>query len=209
MRIGVLAVCLAATLGSTGVRAADGRDVGTRLLVLAGDGVPANDMPGFGVGLRWAWREGWYVGAGLDLVEFDYERPNDVLGIPSSEEIDGSNEFTRIRGWIERVYDEQDGGWSWSWQAGLGYAAVDPDEVQGPTTGGGTYDIVTDAEDELHVLFAAGVRRNLGDRWFLEVALHLEHHATEYTLTDRVSGVTGSIGSQTPWGASAGLNYRF
>jgi hypothetical protein len=38
----------------------------------------------------------------LDQVEFDYARPNGVLGIPSTEETDGKFDFTRVSGWIER-----------------------------------------------------------------------------------------------------------
>lgn len=97
-------------------------DAGARLLILLGDGEPANDMIGLGLTGRWRWRDGWYLGAGLDQVEFDYERPNDILGIPSTAEIDGSNDWTRVSGWIERRYDEEDLGWSWHWLAGVGFA---------------------------------------------------------------------------------------
>jgi hypothetical protein len=184
-------------------------EVGPRLLILLGDGVPANDMIGIGLTARWPWRESWYLGFGLDQVEFDYERPNDVLGIASPEEIDGSNDWTRLSAWIERRYGEEDGGWSWHWLAGLGFASVNTEDVTGPTTGGGTWDITTDASNEVHVLLGLGARRYLGERWMLDGTLHLEHHSTDYELTDRVSGATGTVSSQTPWGASVGVSYRF
>jgi hypothetical protein len=183
-------------------------DAGARLLVLLGDGVPANDMIGFGVTGHWVWRESWYVGLGVDQVEFDYERPNDVLGIASTEEIDGSNDWTRVSGWIERRYGEANQGWSWNWRAGVGFASVATEDVRGSTPTGGTWDIATDASNEVHVLFALGVRRGIG-RWAVDGALHLEHHSTDYELVDRISGRTGTVSSQTPWGASIGLSYRF
>jgi hypothetical protein len=183
-------------------------DAGARLLVLLGDGVPANDMIGVGVTGHWLWREGWYVGLGIDQVEFDYERPNDLLGIASTEEIDGSNDWTRVSGWIERRYGKEDQGWSWNWRAGLGFASVGTEDVRGATPTGGTWDIATDASNELHVLLAVGLRRGIG-RWAVDGALHLEHHATDYELVDRVSGRTATVSSQRPWGGSIGLSYRF
>jgi hypothetical protein len=184
-------------------------DAGARLLILLGDGVPANDMIGWGLTGHWRWRDAWYLGVGLDYVEFDYERPNDVLGIPSTEEIDGSNDWTRVSGWVERRYDEEDGRWSWHWLAGLGFASVNTEDVSGATPDGGTWDIATDASNEVHLLLGIGLRRSVGARWALDGALHLEHHSTDYELHDRVSGRTGTVSSQTPWGASFGVSYRF
>ncbi|MGH8309558.1 MAG: hypothetical protein ACRETX_07160, partial [Steroidobacteraceae bacterium] len=182
---------------------------GARLLILLSDGQPANDMIGLGLTGRWRWREGWYLGFGLDQVEFDYERPNDILGIPSTAEIDGSNDWTRVSGWIERRYDEGDLAWSWHWLAGLGFASVSTEDVRGATPTGGTWDIATDARNEVHALLGIGLRRYIGARWAVDGALHVEHHATDYELVDRVSGRTGTVSSQTPWGASFGVSYRF
>jgi hypothetical protein len=184
-------------------------DAGGRLMILLGDGTPANDMIGWGIAGRWRWREGWHIGLGLDQVEFDYERPNDILSIASPEEVDGSNDWSRLSGWIERRYGDENLGWSWHWLAGLGFASVSTEDVTGPTAAGGTWNIATDASDELHVLFGLGVRRYLGTNWAIDGTLHLEHHSTDYQLVDRVSGATGEVGSQTPWGASFGLSYRF
>ena len=38
---------------------------------------------------------------------------------------------------------------------------------------------------------------------------HLEHHLTDYKITDTVSGTTGKIGAHSPIGASVTLSYRF
>lgn len=200
---GVCGLCAAAHAGERPLA------VGLRTIVLLGDGRPANDMPGIGVVGRRHWQGPWHLGAAIDHAVFDYERPNDILGIASPEETDGSNDFTRVSAWLEQRYDLPDRRWNWFWTAGLGFAIVNADEVRGTTTAGGAWDIVTDAQDELHLLLSTGLRRTMGQRLVLEGAMHLEHHATDYELTDRVSGARGSIGSQTPYGFSFGLSYRF
>lgn len=200
----------AALLGPLSAAAEDDRfELGLRGLIILGDGRPANDMLGASVAGRFRWKDGWYLGVGLDSVTFDYERPYDVLGISSTEEVDGTNDFRRVSGWIERRYDRDGRSWSWFWAAGLGLASVDAEIVRGSTLAGGTYDIATDAKDEVHVMLSAGIRRAAGARWALDGTLGLEHHSVDYQLTDRISGATGAIGSQTPLSLSIGISRRF
>ena len=142
-------------------------EIGFRPLVLASQGEPSNDMLGGGVVGTWHWRDDWFFGTALDLMNFDYESQQNALGIaqdPDVKAIDGSNSFTRVSGWIERRYG---GGspWDWFWSAGLGYATVDADIVAGDTASGGTFNIITDASDEIHLMGSVGVRRPLGERW--------------------------------------------
>lgn len=67
----------------------------------------------------------------------------------------------------------------------------------------------TAADDETHFMVGGGLRRSFGQHWALEAALTVQHHTTDYQLTDLVSGATGSIGSQTPYGLTLGISYRF
>lgn len=106
-------------------------------------------------------------------------------------------------------YDEGDLGWSWHWLAGLGFASVSTEDVRGATPAGGTWDIATNASNEVHALLGIGLRRYIGARWVVDGTLHVEHHATDYELVDRVSGRRGTVSSQTPWGATLGVSYRF
>jgi hypothetical protein len=187
----------------------DRLEVGVRAILLASQGEPSNDMPGGGFAVRWHWKDAWRIGAGVERFSFDYERPHRALGIsqdPALKVIDGSNRATRVSGWIERRY-ERDGAWVWFWTAGLGYASVSADDVSGPTGSGGSFDIVTNASDELQVLSSIGLKRPMGARWMLEGALHLEQHFSNYELQDRVSGATGKIGPHTPVGLSFGFSY--
>ncbi|HSG63678.1 MAG TPA: hypothetical protein VLD39_01695 [Gammaproteobacteria bacterium] len=187
------------------------REIGIRPLVLASQGEPANDMLGIGIVGTWQWRDDWFLGAAVDSLNFDYERPQSQLGLsqePSLAAIDGSNTLTRLAGWVERRYD-LDGSWDWFWTAGLAFASVDADVVSGPTASGGTFDIATEADNEIHLLGSAGLRRPLGNQWIFSATFHLEHHLTDYRLVDRVSGATGKIGSHTPVGVSATFSYRF
>jgi hypothetical protein len=206
-------VLLAVLSVITSIAAAQDRqfEIGFRPMVLASQGEPSNDMLGGGVVGTWHWRDDWFFGAALDSMDFDYERPQRVLGIlqdPDVKTIDGSNSFTRLSGWIERRY-ERPGAWDWFWTAGLGFASVDAGVVTGPTAIGGSFNLVTNASSEVHLLSSAGLRRPLGERWLFAATLHLEHHLTDYQIRDSVSGLTGKIGSHTPIGASATFSYRF
>jgi len=186
-------------------------EVGLRPLLLLSQGEPSNDMFGGGIVGSWHWKDDWFFGIALDSMSFDYERPQNILGIPqdpSLATIDGSNSFTRLSGWVERRYD-RGGKWDWFWNAGLGIASVDEDIVSGPTATGGTFNIITDASTEVHLMGSAGLRRPLGEKWTFTATFHLEHHLTDYEITDTVSGATGKIGSHTPVGLSATLSYRF
>jgi len=184
--------------------------VGARSMVIVGEGQPANDMIGYGAIGRWEFRDSWHLGLALDSVEFDYETPYRVLGIESVEEIDPSNEFMRISVLVERRYERPDSPWIWFWTAGAGFASIDVGaNAVGTTPDGQSFDIATTAEDETHFFVGGGLRRAFGQHWALEAAVTLQHHTTDYQLTDIVSGATGSIGSQTPYGLTLGIGYGF
>ena len=206
-----LAVAAGWGVGSAVIAQETDFEIGFRPMVLASQGEPSNDMLGGGLVGAWRWREDWYFGVGLDSFTFDYERPHQALEIqqdPDTKTLDGSNSFTRVSGWAERRY-AGGGPWSWFWNAGLGVASIDADAVAGPTISGGTFDIVTEASDEVHLMGSIGLRRSLGENWALAGTFHLEHHLTDYKLTDTVSGATGKIGAHSPIGASVTLSYRF
>ncbi len=69
------------SLVSTAYSDAPRYEVGLRGNVLLGDGVPANDILGFGVTGRYYLRDGWFAGLVLDTYDYDFERPSDVVGI--------------------------------------------------------------------------------------------------------------------------------
>lgn len=187
-----------------------GFDVGVRGVVIVGDGQPANDMIGYGAVGRWEFGESWHLGLAFDSVTFDYETPYRVLGIDSVEEIDPGNEFTRISVLIERRYERPGSPWIWFWTAGVGFASIDVGaNAVGTTPGGQSFEIATSADDETHFIVGGGLRRSFGQHWALEAALTLQHHTTDYQLTDLVSEATGSIGSQTPYGLTLGISYEF
>jgi hypothetical protein len=186
--------------------------LGTRATILTADAPPANDMTGIGLLVRRSWRPGWYWGAALDLYGFDYEEPYKVIGIepdPTVVPLDGDNDSTVLSAWIEREYGHSSSAWRWFWTAGIGYASIEADAVAGPTATGGTFDIRTEAEDEIHFLASGGLRYSFGGRWWLESALHAQHHMLDYDLTDVVSGTQGNLSGQTPVGISIGFGARF
>jgi hypothetical protein len=210
-RLGAPATFALIAIGCDAAMAEDHRvDVGVRGVVIIGDGQPANDMIGYGAVGRWEFREAWYLGLAFDSVTFDYETPYRILGIDSVEEVDPGNEFTRISVLIERRYERPGSPWIWFWTAGVGFASIDVGaNAVGTTPGGQSFDIATTADDETHFIVGGGLRRLFGEHWALEATLTLQHHTTDYQLTDLVSGATGSIASQTPYGLTLGISYGF
>jgi hypothetical protein len=184
-------------------------ELGMRGLVLLGKGTPANDMIGEGLIGRLALSDALRLDVALDSVTFDYETPNRALGIPATNVVDGTNSWQRVSVLVERRFDGER-RWRWHWLAGLGYADVEPvGNVAGQRADGGTFDITTTADDELHVFAGGGAHREIKSRWLLDTTLTVEHHDTHYELVDSVSGARGTIGAQTAYGIAIGLSYRF
>jgi len=187
-------------------------DIGLRANVLLGDGVPANDILGYGVIGRYRLNNGWFIGAGIDTYAFDYERPWRIVGLeqdPNVATIDASADSTVFNASIGRLYNETNKGFDWFWTLGLGFASVSVDDVVGPTDTGGTFDITTDAGNEIHLMATLGTSYNFSESWSVSFAARLEHHFMDVLITDRVSGATAKIDSQSPIGAFLSLNHRF
>ena len=187
-------------------------EIGLRANVLLGDGVPANDILGLGVIGRYRLQNGWFVGAGIDTYSFDYERPWKILDLrqdPDVSTIDASADSTVFAGSFGRLYNETDRGFDWFWSLGLGFASPTVDDVTGPTDTGGTFDITTDAGSEIHLMATLGSSYNFSKSWSTSFSARVEHHFMDVLITDRISGNTAQIDSQSPLGAYWSLNYRF
>jgi hypothetical protein len=72
--------------------------------------------------------------------------------------------------------------------------------------GGGIFIITTDAGTEFHLTASLGTSYHFSKTWSASFTGRLEHHFTDYTLTDSVSGATRTMDSQTPMGASLGTD---
>jgi len=187
-------------------------EMGLRANVLLGDGVPANDILGLGVIGRYRLDNGWFIGAGIDAYEFDFERPWKIVGLvqdPDVPTIDASADSTVFNGSIGRLYNETDHGFDWFWTLGLGFSSINVDDVVGPTDTGGTFDIIFDAANEIHLMATVGSSYNFSAKWSTSFAARVEHHFMDVLITDRVSGNTAKLDSQSPIGAYLSLNYKF
>jgi hypothetical protein len=65
------------------------------------------------------------------------------------------------------------------------------------------------ADDEVHLMLSAGVRWSATERLALSLAANLEYHDVSYVVTDRVSGSTGTVDSQTPIGFTLAAAWSF
>ena len=187
-------------------------EIGLRANVMLGDGVPANDMLGYGLIGRYYLENGWFAGASLDTTEYDFEHMASQVGIvqdPAEKSIDAAATNTILGGFMGRQYGNTERGFDWFWTAGLGVGFPDVDPVAGPVDGGGIFIITTDAGTEFHLTASIGTSYHFSPAWSASFVGRLEHHFTDYTLTDQVSGATRTIDSQTPMGVSLSVNYRF
>jgi hypothetical protein len=178
----------------------------------ARDGLPANDMLGYGVIGRYYLNEGWFAGAALDTTDFDFEHTSAILGIPQDpavKAIDAAATNTIISAFMGRQYGNTDRGFDWFWTAGVGAGFPDVKDVSGPVDGGGTFDITTDSGTEIHLISSLGTSYHFSPAWSATFAARLDHHFMDHKLTDRVSGATTTVDSQTPVGVSISVNRRF
>ena len=187
-------------------------EAGARLAMTVADGVPANDIPGYGIYGLYRLNDEWTLGVGLDRTEYDYESPAALIGLPldpDAEPIDAKAEGTVLSAWVERSYSAPQSPTEWFLGAGLGAASVDVPNATGPTLAGGTFDIRTEADTEIIVSLLGGVRRNLGERWFVEFGLRADQHFADWTSTDQVSGGSTTIDDYFAFGGNLGFGYRF
>ena len=187
-------------------------ELGLRGNVMLGDGVPANDMLGYGIIGRYYRNNGWFAGASLDTTAFDFEHVASLVGIvqdPAEKSIDADATNTILGGFLGRQYGNTERGFDWFWSAGIGVGFPDVDPVSGPVDGGGIFIITTDAGTEFHLTASLGTSYHFSPAWSASFTGRLEHHFMDYTLTDNVSGATRTIDSQTPMGVSLSVNFRF
>ncbi|MGH8131230.1 MAG: outer membrane beta-barrel protein [Steroidobacteraceae bacterium] len=185
--------------------------IGIHYGVTLANGVPANDMPGYGIFGLYRLNERWSVGLGLDRRDFDYEEPARRLGLPldpDAEPIDAKAEADIISAFVERSITESENR-EWFLGAALGMAFTDVPDVTGPTATGGTFDIHTEIDRELIASLLGGIRQRFGERWFAEFTLRADQHFAAWEPEDRISGATARHDDYFAYGGYLGFGYRF
>jgi hypothetical protein len=193
---------------------ADEREISAGVLatISVANGEPANDIPGFGVQVRYGWNERWAVGAALLRSEYDFETPAEIVGItqaPAVEPVDALAESSALQGWVERTFRSRAGKTRWFVGAALAAASVDVPDVTGPRADGGQFDVRTDAGTEIIVTAFAGVRRAMGERGYAEFRVHANQHLADWQVEDRVSGATGAIDDYASFGGQLAVGMRW
>lgn len=187
-------------------------DVGFRFGTSLASGVPANDMPGYGIHGLYALNDRWSVGLGLYFSEFDYEEPALQVGLPldpEAEPIDAKAEQLIYSAIVERSFSEPDARRHWFMGAKLGIADTDVPAVTGLTATGDSFEIHTEVDQEIIASLYGGIRQRFGKRWFGEFTLSADQHFATWESEDRVSGATGGNGDYFAYGFHLGIGYRF
>jgi hypothetical protein len=210
--LGALVACIAAgdiALADDRERRSSG---GLLVTISMANGEPANDIPGFGAQLRYELNDEWAIGGTLLASEYDFETPAQIAGITQSsavEPIDALAESTQLQGWAERAFRTPGGATTWFVGAGLGAASVDVPDVSGERADGGQFDVHTEVGTEIILTGFAGVRRFLGERWYVEFRIHANQHFADWRVEDRVSGSSGSIDDYASFGGHVAAGMRW
>src|SRR5688572_31598850 len=122
-------------------------EVGFRLGTSLASGVPANDMPGYGIHGLYKLTDRWSVGLGLYLTEFDYEEPARQVGLPidpDAEPIDAKAEQLIYSALVEYSFSPPEARRQWFLGARIGVADTDVPVATGLTATGDTFEIHTE-----------------------------------------------------------------
>jgi Outer membrane protein beta-barrel domain len=187
-------------------------DVGFRLGTSLGSGVPANDMPGYGVYGLYALNDEWSVGLGVYYTKFDYEEPAKRVGLPiapDAEPVDAKAEQLIIDALVERSFSSPDARRQWFLGARVGVADTDVPVVTGTTATGDPVEIHTEVDREIIASLLGGVRQRFGEHWFAEFTVNADQHFAAWEPVDQVSGATGRSGDYFAYGFHLGIGYRF
>lgn len=186
--------------------------VGLRLGTSLASGVPANDMPGYGIYGLYALNDQWSVGLSIYLSEFDYEEPARQVGLPidpDAEPIDAKVEQLIYSAMVERSFSPPDARRQWFLGAKLGVADTDVPVVTGQTATGDTFEIHTEVDREIIVSLFGGVHQRFGESWFADFTISADQHFAAWEPVDVISGAEGRSGDYFAYGFHLGIGYRF
>ena len=187
-------------------------EVGLRFGTSLASGVPANDMPGYGVHGLYALNDRWSVGLGIYLTEFDCEEPAKRVGLPldpAAAPIDAKAEQLIYSALVERSFSPSEARRRWFLGARFGVADTDVPNVTGLTATGDSFEVHTEVDREVIVSLFGGVRQQFSEGWLGELTLNADQHFAAWEWEDFVSGATGRSGDYFAYGIHLGVGYRF
>lgn len=213
---GPAAALLAGVLCVPALQAEDSRwSLSPRAGMSVSGGVPANDMINYGLAARFRLDTNEYVGATVEVLDFDFEKPWDIVGVRQdkaveADDIDAAASTTVISVFYQRGYGSEHAGWNGYWTAGLGIGLVDVKDVRGPAVGGsGQFDITTDPGSEWFPSVGVGVRYHFTPRLSADFGVTANHHFADWKVTDRESGNEASVDNYTRYAAQLGMSWAF
>lgn len=176
-------------------------------------GVPANDLTNYGLAGRFRLDTNEFVGASLEVLDFDFERPWKIAGVQQDktvepDDIDSVAGSTLISVFYQRGYGSEHRGWNGYWTGGFGLASVDVKDVQGPAAGGGQFDMTTDAGAEWFPFLGVGVRYHFTPGFSADFSTTANHHFADWKVTDRQSGNTGTVDNYTRYAFQLGVTWN-
>ena len=186
--------------------------VGARFGTSLASGVPANDMPGYGIHGLYKLNDRWSVGLGLYLTEFDYEEPARQVGLPidpDAEPIDAKAEQLIYSALVEYSFSPPEARRQWFMGGRVGVADTDVPVASGATATGDPFEVHTEVDREIIVSLSGGVRQRFGGHWYGEFTVNADQHFAAWESVDVISGAEGRSGDYFAYGFHLGIGYRF
>jgi hypothetical protein len=187
-------------------------DAGARLRLGLASGVPANDMPGYGLYGIYRINDVWSVGLSVDQLKFDYEEPAKRLGIPVDPDdppLDPKVDQTIVGVSVQHSFTPAEASREWFLGGELAMAFTDVPVVAGTSATGEPFEIHTEVDRELIASLLGGVRQRFGESWFVEFALRADQHFAAWEPVDQVSGAEARHDDYFAYGFHLGVGYRF
>jgi len=186
-------------------------ELGIRYVAEAANGVPSNDVLGYGIFAKKGIGEGLKLGFAADISEYDVEEPAKILGLVTpadAEAVDAVTDGTFLSAWIESSRPVGASKVEFRSLAGLGFALLDQPDVRGETADGRGFDINGDIGADYYPFAGIGFARQLGN-YHIGLDYLISYHFTDWKMTDRISGETGKVDDYGVQGFRFSLGRQF
>ncbi len=187
-------------------------DIGLHLKVGLGDGVPANDIVGYGLTSAFVVGEDWRIRFTVDQVdEFDFERPWKVVGLvqhPDDPVVDSLGSMTTLSMNASKIFKKGE-TLEWTLGGGLGVAVMAIDDATGFTTDDSFFVMHTETGKDMILSLVGAMRINFAANWAFDFTLSLDRHFADWQVLDRVSQATGTVDDFSVQTFKVGVAYRY
>lgn len=185
-------------------------DAGANVYLLFGSvGTRTGDVGGYGGFVRYHYNDHWVQRVGVDFYRYDLETPIDATEInDTGDPVDSLTIVWRFHTDLEYHFRP---GMKWDpyFAGGVGYYSIHAPDIDGPTPGGGRYELEIDTPGTVGLMAAAGSDWRIGNALSLGLVAMFQQTFADYEVKEKISGETGTINPFAVVGVTAPLTVHF